>query len=211
MTIDTFEGLAKNSAKPLLTIMIPTTYDRRKEYARLLIELWRQILDGGFTDLVTIISDEDDKSISIGKKRQLLLEKATGTYVVGFDSDDWPSMNYVAVIVAALQRNSVDHIGFIEKCTINGEETRSIFSIRYNQWAENVDGWDHIRCANPKSVIVREKALQAGFEDMRYGEDRVFSEKVTPLLDSEIFINQELYFYNHTSTPHELRYGLDKQ
>jgi len=193
----------------LLTIMLPTTIDRREQFAKLLEEIKRQIVANKYEDIVEVIINEDNKEISIGKKRQELLEASSGKWVVGIDSDDWIAEDYLHDIVMALKNNpQIDHVGFLEDCDINGEKSLSIFSIRHKSWAENFDGYDHIRCANPKSVILREKALMVGFEDIRYKEDRVFSEAVTPLLKSEIFIGKPLYFYRHISTEHNERYGI---
>ena len=193
----------------LLTIMLPTTIDRREQFAKLLEEIKRQIVANKYEDIVEVVINEDNKEISIGKKRQELLEASSGKWVVGIDSDDWISEDYLHDIVMALKNNTqIDHVGFLEDCDINGEKSLSIFSIRHKHWAENFDGYDHIRCANPKSVILREKALMVGFEDSRFGEDRIFSEAVTSLLTSEIFIEKSLYLYRHISTEHNERYGI---
>ncbi len=195
--------------RPILTIMIPTTFDRRPLFKELVLELSRQIIDNKCEDVVDIIYEEDAKEISVGAKRQILLERSIGHFVVGFDSDDWPAPTYIKDIVSTLRTYpEIDHVGFFEHCTIDGEISTSIFSIKHKVWAENSFGYDHIRCANPKSVIRRSKAIQIGYEDLRYGEDRIFSEKVTPLLNSEFLILKVLYYYRHTSTPHEERYGI---
>lgn len=189
--------------------MLPTTIDRRNIFYPLLEEIQRQIKENKYENTVEVIIDEDNKEKSIGKKRQDLLEKARGKYVVGIDSDDWIAEDYLDCIVTSLQENpAIEHIGFLEDCNINGEKSISIFSIRNKLWAENQDGYDHIRCANPKSVILREKALKIGFEDSRYGEDRVFSEAVTAILTSEVFINKPLYKYRYISSSHNERYGI---
>lgn len=196
---------------PLLTIMIPTTIDRRKQFVKLIKELQRQRMGFRTEGLVEIIWREDNKEVSVGFKRQQLLDDAKGDFVVGFDSDDFPAQTYIEDILNALIENpNIDHVGFLEDCTIDGEKSLSIFSIRHKQWGENIDGYDHVRCANPKSVIRRTKALQVGYEDLRFGEDRIFSEAVTPLLESEIFIDKPLYKYIHISSNHETRYGFDK-
>lgn len=195
----------------LLSIMLPTTVDRRKKFYVLLESILKQVNDCNIQEEVEILIDEDEKQKSIGKKRQDLLERANGVFVVGCDSDDSLSNTYISEIINAIKNNpDTDHIGFLEKCNINGEESISIFSIRHQVWGENKYGYDHIRCANPKSVIRRDIALKVGFEDSRFGEDRIFSEKVTPLLKTEVFIEKQLYFYNYTSTPHNERYGFDK-
>jgi len=195
--------------QPILTIMLPTTVDRRYSFYRLLSDILTQVCDLEVHGKVEILIDEDEKQKSIGKKRQDLLERSKGEFVVGIDSDDEISRDYIFEIMRALKYNpQVDHVGFLENCWIDGQESKSIFSIRHQKWDENADGYDHIRCANPKSVIRRTKALEVGFEDSRYGEDRLFSEKVTPLLTSEVFIEKELYLYRYNSSEHNYRYGI---
>ena len=194
----------------LLSILLPTTVDRRHCFYPLLQEILMQINElNAAHDYIELVIDEDDKLKSIGLKRQHLLERATGIWVVGIDSDDWIAPTYLTDILQALNvKPDTDHVGFIEDCLINGEQSFSIFSIEHKQWAENTDGYQHIRCANPKSVIRRTKALEVGFKNIRFGEDKIFSEAVTPLLTSEVFIDKPLYFYRHTSSDFNLRYGI---
>jgi hypothetical protein len=195
-----------------LSILIPTTPDRRPTFQRIIEELIAQaaelrLLMGKDFEILSI---EDNREISVGKKRQLLLEMAKGDFVAGIDSDDFIAPTYLQDIFIAIRLHGydIDHIGFYERCNIDGELSRSIFSIQHQKWGENIDGFDHVRCANPKSVIKRAIALQIGYEDLRYGEDRIFSEKVTPLLRTECFIEKELYYYNYISSPHDERYGI---
>ncbi len=200
-------------SSPMLTIMIPTTVDRDELCMRLVDELVGQVaeLRLKLNEDIEIVSIRDNKEISVGLKRQRLLEMAKGEWVVGFDSDDFPHEDYLKEIVYALRTNPlVDHVGFIESCNIDGQKSVSIFSIKHKSWDEREEGYDQVRCANPKSVIRRTKALQVGYQDLRYGEDRIFSEAVTPLLESEVFIEKSLYNYIHISTPSHERYGFDK-
>lgn len=199
---------------PILTIMIPTTIDRDEMCEKLIAELVYQMAEMRFelNKEVEIISIRDNKEISVGLKRQRLLEMAKGTWVVGFDSDDFPAPTYIQDIVTSLRSNiDVDHVGFIEDCDIDGQKSKSIFSIKHKSWDDKEEGYDQVRCANPKSVIRRTKALQVGYQDLRWGEDRIFSEAVTPLLESEVFINKPLYQYRYKSIPNENRYGLIEQ
>jgi hypothetical protein len=200
-----------NKPNPILTIMIPTTIDRDALYENLVNEVVAQIAACGlnFNKDVEIVSIRDNKEISVGLKRQRLLEMANGTWVVGIDSDDFIHPDYIQDIIYALRMNpEVDHVGFIEECDIDGQKSKSIFSIKHKSWDDKEEGYDQVRCANPKSVIRRSIALQVGYEDSRFGEDRVFSEAVTPLLKSEVFIEKPLYQYRYVSIPNENRYGI---
>lgn len=196
---------------PVLTIMIPTTIDRDELYERLVAELVNQMAEQRLelNKDIEIVSIRDNKEISVGLKRQQLLEMANGIWVSGFDSDDLPHPDYIHDIWGVLYtKPNIDHVGFIEDCDIDGVKSRSIFSIKHKSWDEKEKGYDQVRCANPKSVIRRTKALQVGYKDLRFGEDRIFSEAVTPLLESEIFIDKPLYRYIHRSSDHNTRYGI---
>lgn len=198
-------------SEPILTIMIPTTVDRDEQCEKLVAELVNQMAEQRLelNKDIEIVSIRDNKEISVGLKRQRLLEMANGIWVVGFDSDDFPHPDYIHDIWSVLYtKPNIDHVGFIEDCDVDGYKSRSIFSIKHKSWDEMEVGYDQVRCANPKSVIRRTKALQVGFEDLRYSEDRIFSEKVTPLLESEIFIEKPLYKYIHRSSDHNIRYGI---
>ncbi len=69
---------------------------------------------------VEILSIEDNKEISIGAKRQKLLERAIGDYIVFFDSDDLPFNLYTSKILQALE-SSPDCVGFKIHMTTNGK------------------------------------------------------------------------------------------
>lgn len=191
--------------------MLPTTVDRRGQFYSLLGDLTKQIAMCGSPELVEVLIEEDSKEISIGTKRQKLLDRAKGEFCIGIDSDDSISNLYVSSLLDAIKNNpGIDHVGFIESVSFNGiGGKQSFFSIKYHHWAENIDGWDYIRCANPKSCIRTEIAKQVGFEDARFGEDIKFSEAVTPLLKSEFFLDKILYYYNYIETPFDVRYGIN--
>ncbi len=194
--------------KPALTIAIPSITERHENFNRLISFLTRQMTCENLCRYVELIYDIDDKEVSIGAKRQSLLLRAKGKYIVMIDDDDWVSPEYVIKILDAISKSHPDHVGFLEDCTIDGVKSKSIFSIQHKKWDENKFGYDHIRCANPKSVILREKALEVGYNDMRYAEDKAFSESVTKLLKTEEFINEVLYYYRYKKTEHNQRYGI---
>ena len=116
----------------------------------------------------------------------------------------------IDIITAIRNNEDIDHVGFLENCNIKKpnyeNNSTSIFSIKFKKWETNDDF--NIRCANPKSVIKKSKALEIGFEDIRFSEDIIFSEKITEILEKEIFIDKELYFYRYDWTEHNERYGI---
>lgn len=192
---------------PTLSILLATVQSR----AALFSVLHREVLRQAEGKPVEVLVACDNKEISIGRKRQNLLEQATGDYVCYIDDDDWIAENYVDAILGALAAKP-DCIGFLIECTTNGRNRqKAIASMRYKEWAEKRDGYAHCRSPYQKTPIRRELSLRAGFPDMRYGEDRVYSMAVTKLVKTEVFINQIMYHYRfRTAENFHDKYGVPK-
>lgn len=189
---------------PRLSILLCTVISRADLFAK----LHAHVLAQASGKPVEVLVACDNKEISIGKKRQNLLEQATGDYIAFIDDDDWVSDHYVDKILAALE-TSPDCVGFLITCTTNGKDPRSaITSMRYREWGERIDGYAHVRSPYQKTPIRREIALKVGFPDLRYAEDRVYSRGVTALIKTEAFVNEVLYFYRYRKEPFSLKYGI---
>lgn len=100
-----------------LSILICHLDQRKHLVVRLL-----SVLNPQLTPEVEILTDSTP-GISIGAKRNQLLARATGQYVVFIDDDDLVSTNYVSLILQAIQNNPdvVDMEGIY---THNGQNPR---------------------------------------------------------------------------------------
>jgi hypothetical protein len=96
----------------LLSIGIPSLEVRNKQLNRLLVELEKQIIENGFEDLVEIIVAVDNKEISKGEKFNMMMENATGKYVVGIGDDDIVAPTYIKEIMDVVKTEKYDHITF---------------------------------------------------------------------------------------------------
>lgn len=178
-----------------LSILICTTIDRRHQFVPLLEEFTKQAQNKP----VEILYIEDNKEISVGLKRQQLLEMAKGEYIVYFDSDDLPAPFYVEKILEALE-SSPDCVGIEIQMTTNGLRPQSCcHSLRWKVWADNVGGYDYVRNVTHFNPVRRELALQVGFSDLRFGEDKEYSDKVTLLCKTEVFIDIPIFHYRYTT------------
>ena len=183
-----------------LSVLIATTLDRRKMFENLLarFESLRSNLKN--PNVVEIIWEEDNKEISIGKKRQILLESANNDYIVFFDSDDMPRENYLQDILDAIQKKP-DCVGFLIQMTTNGQDPKlCCHSLKYPIWSANIEGYDFVRNVTHFNPVKRDLALQVGFQDMRFGEDKEYSDKLTLLCKEEVFIDKILFDYQYTNT-----------
>lgn len=186
-----------------LNILIPTIVGREILYRDLRDKLELQI-----TSDVEIITLKDDKEVSIGTKRQMLLESSNSEYVVFIDDDDTVSEDYVTEVLKALE-SKPDCVGFEIECYGTAGKTASA-SNKYDKWAENVNGFDYVRTPYHKIPIKREIALQIGFKDMRYAEDYDFSLRLkeSGLIKDEVYIPKVLYYYMYKYENPKTKYGL---
>lgn len=210
--------------QPLLSILIPNTTDREEMIKPLIGELSRQTgiinywlneskwqINEGKNDLVQIVVFTDDKSLTIGEKRELMYKMAIGKYSWQIDSDDSIAPSAIQLILEAIKSNpEIPVITFRESCMMDGVYKSSNHSIKYEKWCDNFDGYDYCRSPFYKDVIRTDIAKQVPFEKIRWNEDERQSYALKPFLTDEIHIDQELYLYIHNSTPSHERYGFDK-
>jgi hypothetical protein len=199
----------------ILSILIPSTFDREAMTDKLKHELHKQAYVGGFNSLtkmdVEILTDIDNREISIGAKRQRMIEKAQGRYVVMIDSDDWVPDDYVESILKAAEESS-DCICHRIECSGTPGKHENV-SNKYAGWAEKHDGFDYVRTPYPKVPILRSICLEVGYKDLRYGEDHDFSIRLkeSGLIKTETHLDKVLYFYRYKFAPHNQKYGIRNQ
>ncbi len=186
----------------ILSVLIASIPSRTKLFCELYSKLMEQSAPG-----VEVISRMDRKEMSIGAKRQLLLQSATGDYICYIDDDDNISPYYIQEILKATQTNP-DCIGFKIDCMISNQYKSAIASMKYKQWADKQDGYDYVRSIYHKTPVKREIALKAGFSDLRYAEDHEYAMKLQPYLKTEVFIDKVMYYYRYTNEPHESKFGI---
>lgn len=199
----------------ILSILICSIEERRDKLEGLLLLLGSQItkLHGWAT--IEIIHITDNKEMSIGSKRQKLLEKAKGDWIVFFDDDDLPAYNYIELILDAIISNKdIDCIGIRGIMTTDGKNNKTWchrlgYKIQGDGHTPHKSGYDYVRPIIHFNPVKREKALQAGFKDMRFGEDMDYASRLNPLLTKEFFIDEILFHYRYsTDQPHNKKYGV---
>ena len=197
----------------ILSILIPTVIGRERPLELLTNRIYSQIGELKAESKVEVIVICDNKEISIGAKRNQLYAAASGEYSVQIDDDDDVAGNYVFNVLKAARR-PVDCIGYQEYVTGMGRPSRSDFSLRYKEWKE-ASGKDlicgmfrHVRTPFHKTPIRTEIAKSVSFADMRFMEDHDWSKRVYPLLKTENYINDLMYFYKYTPVDMKVKYGI---
>jgi len=178
-----------HETKKRLSILICSIKGRERLLKKLMCKLDKQRIEG-----VEILVESDNRKISIGAKRNILLRKAKGDYVVFIDDDDDISDNYISKILKAISSNP-DCVGVEGEVFFRKKNRRRKFihSLRYESWFERDNVY--YRCPNHISPVKRELALQVMFSDKSKGEDKEYSLKLHPLLKSEVCIKGPIYYY----------------
>jgi len=172
----------------ILSILVCSLGARHHLLSQLVQELRKQA-----TLEVEILVNTDDGQKPIGTKRNELLRRARGKYVAFVDDDDLVSSDYVRKILSAAQSDP-DCCGMEGIITLDGGNPRRfIHSTRYDHWFEK-DGV-YYRPPNHLSPVKRQIALQVGFPEISFAEDRMYSLKLLPLIESEAFIEGPIYYY----------------
>ena len=152
---------------------------------------------------VELLLDARPRPVSIGTKRNTLLDRARGDYVAFCDDDDLVSANYVADVLAAL-KDSPDCAELRGIITTDGRNQRSFHhSIEHQAWSEK--DRVYLRYPNHLNPIKRELALQARFPEKNHGEDKEFSDRVKPLLKTMGASPMVTYFYQCRSVKKEFK------
>ena len=182
---------------PILTIAIPTINGREKQLEWLLNECLANQVQ--WTPEVIILIEKDNKEMTIGAKRQKLLDQVTTPYFVMVDDDDYVADDYVKEVLAAIEREQPDCIGYIE-AIIGNPEKWAKHSNCFDDWGDRSQEFDLTRTIFYKDVIKTEIARAVGFDvSLRYGEDHDFARrlKASGLLKKEVFLHKIMYYYNN--------------
>jgi glycosyltransferase involved in cell wall biosynthesis len=138
-------------------------------------------------------------SVSIGMRRNELLQRAAGEYICFIDDDDRIADNYIELVMAGIATNP-------DCCSLNGIITTDgknpkpfKHSIDYKEFFER-DGV-YYRCPNHLNTVKTELARQCPFPDWDRSEDSnyAFQLRDKGLLKVEYKIEPVLYFYDYVS------------
>lgn len=144
----------------------------------------------------------DDAVMTIGKKRNELLQAAKGEYVCFIDDDDRISNNYIQLLMEGINKG-------VDCCSLKGIITEDgqnplIFehSIKYGIWRTITDSqpWEvrYERPPNHLSCIRSSIAKQFRFPEKNHGEDHEWSNQIqrSGLIKTEHYIPEVIYYYD---------------
>lgn len=179
-----------------LSILIPTLPSREAMFEELTKELSKQIL---LCQGVEVLSN-NDLTLTIGAKRNELLNRAKGEYVAFIDDDDKISSTYIKDVLQALE-SKPDCLSLRGVITWDGLSPE-IFehSIKYSSYVTHtnpVNGIKYERYPNHLNVIHSEIAKSFKFPEINFGEDSDWAKQIheSGLIKKEVYIDKVLYHY----------------
>jgi glycosyltransferase involved in cell wall biosynthesis len=150
-------------------------------------------------DSVELICLYDNKSLSIGDKRNALLAAATGSYIVFLDDDDWVVGDFIEQALLAIDdANGADVIVYDIICTHvhSGKRIHCKYGIEL-EYNENDTGrgfWTGKPSHN--MIFKRDVVKDIKFPSKNYGEDIEWAVMASNACKSQHRIERILYYYD---------------
>lgn len=183
-----------------LSILIPVHINHELLFGILYDDLRRQIEEENATEIVEILYHIDNGEITTGAKRNGLLDRAKGDYIVFIDSDDSIPGYYVKEFLKASESNA-DCFGINGIMTTDGynEIGWELSKDHPNLTVQRNGKPFYLRQLNHISCCKRGLALMARFPDKKLGEDGDYARRLNPFLKTEYKIIPPMYHYRYTS------------
>jgi glycosyltransferase involved in cell wall biosynthesis len=180
-----------------LSILILTLPTRIDSYATLIKTLNQQVIQNNLMSRVQILSLCDTKEISVGEKRNILLNKSCGKYVCFIDDDDLIAPDYIIKLMNAINSNA-------DVITFCGEYIQNTITTPFSISIVHRGNYNHpnifYRLPNHLCPVKREIALSSMFTDKNFGEDSDYAERINKHIKNEFHIQDKLYFYMYNES-----------
>lgn len=193
----------------MLSILIPSIPERAERLTTLIKELEKQIeycyhihksLGG-----VEIVVDDSKRFISgglsIGFKRNNLLNIATQKYICFLDDDDWISPDYIETLLRLCSQDK-------DVCTFKSffkcDSYWTVIDLGLNNENEDATPENEVkRNAWHICPVKREIAVEVVFNGLNYGEDWDWMGRVLEIVKTEAKSNRIIHNYNHSKIDSE--------
>lgn len=166
--------------------------ERQENLNKLIHELNNQICSNYADNIVEILVEKDNGTMSVGAKRNLLIDKANGEYICFIDDDDFIAQNYLNLI---LQNLTKDILMIRIEHKINGEKAKEIQPSLY---IDNLETNELIFRANHFHLCphLKMKASWVKFQEINFAEDLDYSQRLIPFIENYESITDAIYIYN---------------
>lgn len=182
---------------PLLSILTPACWERVNQAQALRDKIQQQIGSSLIEHLVLF----DNRNMSIGQKRQLLVNAARGQFIAFCDDDDDVATDYVPILIRTIQQNNdIDVITFEQEAVYNGKAFTVKFQLNATDQNLILDGPDNqLLIRGPWHVCAwkKERIAHCQFLHCNYGEDAAWVEQARRHVFKSHHIPSVLHYYRH--------------
>jgi glycosyltransferase involved in cell wall biosynthesis len=180
---------------PVLSVLIPSVPSRREMAWKLFDKISEQALDDD--ENVEVLLLLDNKTRSIGKKREALVQISKGDYVAFVDDDDDVAPDYVKELTIEAFLPGADVVVFPTTCTLNDGPTVTVeHDISYPNEQYSPAGFR--RSAWQMHAWRGDLARATPFPDLNFGEDWPWCEAMLKHVKTQAKIDQVLYHYRYS-------------
>lgn len=195
----------------ILSILIPVLPKRYAVFMRLLEELQKQVTymhkNHPSLGLIEILFDDSpaflDGGRSIGSKRNILRQKASGKYLCFCDDDDNIAPNYIETLVRMAQSDA-DILTF--RCLFKNDTYWSMLNMSLDNKTNEETNPDTVVQRTPWHVcpVRNEIAQKENFDDaLNHNEDFTWMAKILEHTKTESHTDKILTQYNHSDAGSE--------
>jgi len=183
------------------SILVCSVSTRRSTFMPKIIEqIYGQIEREGLDKEVECIVLMDNKTMTVGDKRNRLIEASRGHWVCFVDDDDRIADDYVRTLYRASRKTDADTITFYASVSINGQMPK-IARFFCSENKNLPDAYD--RQPNHLMLIKRNIAHLIGFKSISFQEDDDYAARCYPLIKKIYNIDKVLYYYDFSTTTTE--------
>jgi len=184
--------MENSNVKLSILICSVDTIERKESLNKLIHELNHQVCSNYAEEIVEIIVEKDNGELSVGGKRNVLIDKAQGEYICFIDDDDFISSNYLNTILQNLTKDilliRIEHL-------IQGVKTTTIQPSLY---IDNLVTNELIYCVNHLHLCPHKRLIskQIKFKELNFSEDIDYSQRIISAINCYDLITEALYIYN---------------
>jgi len=195
-----------------ISILIPTMKPRQALFEQVLAEVQRQIRETPEIR-VEVLWESDNGELTLGQKRNVLMDRCSGKYHCFVDDDDVLAPYFLKTFVPMIQSTEdYDCASFVGAHYVRGKFNKLFHhSLDYPEWYEKPDRF--IRSVSPMNLIRTSIVRQVRYADIRNTEDHEFSKRLmaSGLLKKEFKIHPDRPIYHYIDgvkeDRHEWRYS----
>lgn len=145
---------------------------------------------------IEVLTHSDSGRMTIGEKRNKLLEIAKGEYVIFIDDDDLIANNYVQKILEKIEKKpDCISISGVYVDMDNGITKFFKHGLKY-KWGKEKEVL--VRPPTHICAIKKDIAKKVRFPSMNYGEDKHYSDGVIKMCKVDEMVEEPIYFYLYT-------------